>query len=368
MIANILVLTLFIGCYSLQTSDCKPLECGNSSDTEKCVVISENSISFIPCTSGSTCGTDFSELNVEEKFVDVECTSNVPIDSSEECPGIEDAGNVRSGFFCCKDSDCFSNSCEDKRCAGVEKDKKCSDVDENCLPGHYCQKNANPEDSECKEGKDDGEKCTRNEECLVGMMCNIEFNQEEGECTWIYSLDAGDKSNEKILCKTNYLTKEEDKCDELDVYIDNTKISEPYECNIGQTCEFRSKVTNEVRGNSACFCDGKHTDTGYCGEFIEYTGVLNSMFKKFRFSSSRCSGKYAHSTDFDVLLYCDSISEELYTYYLNLFRQAIYWPVFQSGALDGCIEDLELFDPSYDVDSFDSASILALTVGYFAFL
>ncbi|CAG9326109.1 unnamed protein product [Blepharisma stoltei] len=375
--------------FALDTSSCRKITCGSGTTTGACETVSTSSITFTPCASGLICNSDFSDLQTTAEFTASQCITR----PSTMCTETSSSSNLKQGDCCtyykdCASDWCYNGRCEtacfnytgsskgpagsccsvnsycasgscdsDGYCVGIQDGGTCT-ADEDCFPNYYCDSSS----GSCKESKGKEDPCTRSNQCGIGFFCSA--TDGTGLCYQLYSQDLGHKTQTELICKSGYMSN--GICDSIDVYVGTKKLSEPFRCNIGDTCTYKSNQKGTVISTGPCYCDGVGTDQGYCGDMIEYaTEVLDTMRKKLRYTSSQCSGANSHTLDWDILSLCESVSTELYTYYLYSLEQAQYWTIYQSGAIDSCLLDLGLFDPGYDEGSYDSAALLAAG---FAFL
>ena len=59
-----------------------------------------------------------------------------------------------------------TNKCVNKKCVGLEKDKRCKTTDA-CLAGYYCDSKTN----RCAKQKEEYDTCTSSFECKNNLLC-----------------------------------------------------------------------------------------------------------------------------------------------------------------------------------------------------
>jgi hypothetical protein len=188
------------------------------------------------------------------------------------------------------------------------------------------------------------------EECPAGSGCNY------SKCTAIASLSTGTATESSRFCES--LIRNGNTCDDVVVKIGGSVVDYPYSCDLGQTCSYSYSSTGTSIVSAACPCNGSASATSSNCMWMD--GMQYDAYDAswFQFSSSDCSGSATNavSVDFDE---CNNVNQsdiEDFVAYNSIHE---YWPLYQSGVLDSCAVDLDLFDPSTD----DTSNAAALAVG-----
>lgn len=98
--------------------------------------------------------------------------------------------NRLPGAKCLYSSQCYSDSCINSACKGLESGETCS-INENCDIGLYCGSTGDV--SICSSLKDVGQECGDYWACQYGYGCN------DGICTELYSIATG--SSTEVECE-----------------------------------------------------------------------------------------------------------------------------------------------------------------------
>lgn len=223
----------------------------------------------------------------------------------------------------------------------------CTDNDDwMCSGNTFCNSN-------CSKTYDEGESCSRDAQCGVGFGCNF------GECTRLFSLPLYSSAKYAKFCLTNFITDYE-RCESIDVYVNNLKLDYPYECLSGQTCRYRSANSQTQISKENCLLVS--ADKGYCGSNLLYNfDEMSEIYKELQYDTSICTGDKKHSGDPDELLDCKSISVDVYRKFIKIQKQMKFYNTYKSGILDSCATELEIFDPYY-------SSASGLTYGFILIL
>lgn len=261
------------------------------------------------------------------------------------CLAIPDI-SMFTGQFCCNDSNCISGTCTFNTCEWTNQ--SCV-ADEECLPNYYC----NLYTKVCTKALGRGEICGYDNQCQIGDGCNFQ------RCTQLFSFCISDKVESPKFCDSKVMIN--GKCDALQVKVANRALSFPYKCRIGEVCEYSYIYNGTIIDTKPCLCDGVHEDIGYCGEHIEMMlEVAIPLYKRMKYTASACSGNFSHTDDIRTLYDCGSITDNLLSYYENTLLQARNWVLYQSGAIDTCAADLNLFNPAFTLKEYDSFSRIIL--------
>lgn len=329
-----------------ETDNCFDVQCGTGTTTSKCVTIDSASknVTLTPCAENYLCSSGGFSSYIGASSFEGSCFNfgTDEAETTDDCsyyPGSQDAGES-----CCVDADCFSGSCSSKTCSPVGEGEACESYDQ-CDVNYYCS------NSKCTAAKDDGESCgDDDEECKAGSACN------KGSCTKLYSLDDGASSDSDKFCKSGWET--EDKCLSVtSVSVGDAQLESPFKCTIGETCKFT--FSDETTDEKKCSCAGSSGTEGYCydSRYTRYMkGHMDKVYAEFSAGDGgNCYGGSSHSGSFSTLSSCGMISQELYEFESKMEQQYENWPLYQSGVIDGCALALNIFDPDYTEDDYDSA-------------
>lgn len=337
----------FLSCASaLSDSSCLDIQCGSGITASTCIETSNSSISVYSCKNGFAC--DYSQLRFGVNWTDMQCTEV----GSAVIPCSFSVSNQPTGLVCCEDSDCKSGTCTSNVCQGLSSGSSCSSSDQ-CVSGYYCLK------SLCEKLKTLDSTCTTDDECSIGSACNTD------KCTALFSVENGKKASNRKLCKSNFSNNQV--CDYIEVYVGSTKLSYPYQCQIGNTCTYKYATSGDIFVKNSCLCGGNSTNIGYCGEYAEYTKDAMQMNVEISYTTSKCSGDLAHTVNVEDLYLCGSIAYDLYYKYVRYFGQLRYLNIFRSGVLEKCGMALELFDSNYEFAAAINEAIIVV-VGFGVFL
>jgi hypothetical protein len=153
-------------------------------------------------------------------------------------------------------------------------------------------------------------------------------------------------------------------CDSIEVFVDDKKITNPFECKIGDTCVYKYKESGEKYEEGPCMCDGTTSGTGYCTKHLFHDYELASQLAGYMtYDSSLCSGDDASSFKVEVLYECNSLTDDEFYKVLNFTAVLNNWPLFQSQIIHDCAKDIGLFDPDFQFEeSFWLGASLILIV------
>ncbi|CAG9326056.1 unnamed protein product [Blepharisma stoltei] len=341
---------------AMETSSCSKISCSGSETTSsgKCVTVSGSTVSLSPCPDGYHC-QELDQFSSSDEHSEATCKSD-STEPSESCPTSHD-GDIATNFYCCVNADCASNKCDtaNNKCIGIAEDGACTE-NEHCEAGFYCSS------SKCTETVGEGKTCSYDYQCDAGYGCFGSF------CLQYFSLKDNTITTNAKFCKSGLMYNSV--CDSVTISSGGTVLSEPWECTIGQTCSYKYTHGNyQYRSDKDCECAGEGTTStkGYCPirNIMGIVDFTDDFYEKFQYDSSDCSGNYAHLTDIeddlDLLVYCDSIDQDGKDYYDNMDMIVGAWSLYSSGVIDSCANDMGIFDPSEDIDSWDSAEFLALS-------
>jgi len=239
-------------------------------------------------------------------------------------------------------------------CIQIDEGGSCV-ASEACKPGLYCSDGTS---GTCIKTIAEGKACSHDYQCSAGLGCN------DGYCFKYWSLDFGAATSDDAFCKSGYSIN--GKCDTVSVFINSQKISEPWPCTIGDTCNYFWDLDKSLWYYLDCECDGKGSTTGYCPINVvpSISGFEDNFYEKFQFSDSNCTGNYTRVGDSGLLnpalTLCNSISIDASAYLSNIIMIKYYWALYSSEQIDSCAKEMQLFDPNYNIDSYGVANRIEL--------
>lgn len=323
---------------SLETNSCAQFACSNGPTRLNCIEQTDSNLLLSPCVVGLLCDT--ASLNsITPTWTTVKCIEDsIVLDLCEDYKS-----DLYTGEACCVSSNCKSSQCTNDRCEGVEEGGDCSE-DEECIAGFYC-------DGSCKAYVTGT--CIRDNMCEAGFGCNY------GNCVQLYSLAVGVIAEKNFFCQTGYVYN--GLCDAIDAYVGNTKLGETRECTLSATCKYITVNGKETIEESLCMCAGiSGGTTGYCGLYANKSLAMIDFYNAIKYTSSECSGSFAHTDNIDTLYSCGAIDVKSYNYSKIMIDRYEYFGLYQSGSVDHCTRPLDLFDPWYDPTTYSGSEILAI--------
>ena len=223
-------------------------------------IVSENVCPLYKClTDGSeTCHT-YNKTEDGNVTIQVQKCK----DSTKKCPEAFDSTKnatctakpevtgLPAGEACENNSNCLGElKCENKVCAGKDKEAACVN-DYECKPGLYC------DGSNCKELNQVGTTCKKDTHCVNNALCMGD------KCVEIFSLNDGQETNNKLLCKSMhlYLNTTESKS-----YCASSELTSSKECPKEGLCKYKTTLGEGKEVNTTRECDCKATDNTklYC--------------------------------------------------------------------------------------------------------
>lgn len=331
---------------AFKKGNCYQFSCGENDyitdiDQTPCIEVDHPSktITVNRCDSSKELECEyFSDYNIpENEWDDVYC-KNI----SQSIPNCDSSGQIETGQQCCFNKNCKSGSCLNGYCKGKKIGSTCETNDE-CAPDSYCK------DEECLITKLLGEKCSIDAECNSGLGCNL------GKCTQIFSLSTGSESEDSKFCQSNFMLS--GYCDALTIRLRDVEgiLYAPFMCVTGNICDLYT-FNGTHYYDYECLCAGYNDlPEGFCGyDLVHVNGIMDKVYTELQYSSSKCSGSKAHSSDPVILLFCESISKEQFMYYWNIYNQHYYYNIFITGALDGCAENYNLWKYTYSNNDYNS--------------
>jgi len=319
------------------------VECGDATTgVGACITISGTTVTAHPCDDSHIC----SGLEYFGNYEDFEVSTCVSMGSEEtvDCPEFD---GLPTYSYCCHDADCFSGSCDNNYCAAVGDGELCA-VSEDCESDYYCYGFV------CVDVLEEGDSCTIDDQCPVGHGCN------RLHCVELWSLDPGAVVDSGKYCKSGW-TNVDSRCESVSIYVDGTVLEEPFKCTIGDTCTHIGDYNNLSYDTFDCQCAGDGSTKGYCKMEYPTTGFHDEIHSKLQYDSSECAGDSVHTGSVHELVRCESISEDGGDFVQEMNGIISTWSLYQSGVIDDCAEDMLLFDPSVDMDSWNSGEILAVS-------
>ena len=342
---------------ALSKDECYTIQCGQET-SEKCIAVDSDSktLTLSPCSDGLGCGGDLEQLRIESPFSEGSCVQQTSSSSSPSCPTFT---QLNAGEYCCEDEDCYSGKCTNNECAFVEEGGECNSF-RQCNINHYCG------DAKCTAAKQEGASCSEHYECLTGYGCN------SGTCTKLFSIDVDESASDGIFCKT--ILEGNGKCVGIKVYKEDQEISPPYECTLGETCEYKLEGYEEPFTTGECLCSGLPGEKGHFQDLqgLGYnyfaSGDFARVYENLEFNQDhKCYGSEVYDSSISDMHECGAVSDDFYYYYTNITTQGYLWNLYHSGAIDGCSKDLGLFDPNYKHSDYETGSLLlgSLAILYF---
>ena len=134
------------------------------------------------------------------------CTFNLnnpDISEYSICRKIEKASLGLTGDKCHMDEECYSKTCNDKKCEAKSVGSSCSDHIE-CDEESACVWNEEDSKKKCKKLVGKGEKCHYTDECPFNTVCTGD-QYTEGTCVDYFSLGIGETSYEPLACATGQI-------------------------------------------------------------------------------------------------------------------------------------------------------------------
>ncbi|CAG9316480.1 unnamed protein product [Blepharisma stoltei] len=342
-----LILTLFGVALGLDTSSCRTVSCGSTAASGgNCVTTTTSTVTVNDCSSGEHCANtaQFGDNNAWTDSLCVATTST----STDNCVG---DGTLVTWGKCCVDADCFSGDCGvNNRCKPVAEGDACT-VDEHCDGFHYCGSGKT-----CVSTVSEGKQCSTSNQCEPGYGCSL------GLCTQYWSQAISTKVSAAYYCETNTIDAYYN-CDNYTVSVDGSNpLASPYQCVVSsQSCIYKS-YTSSATHTLACQCGGGADATvGYCPVRYPLEGTYENFYPKFQYYTTECSGSKAHSQDPNVLYDCESIWNDQLLYWNNVQGAWQDWALYSSGVIDDCASDIGVYDPDFDVDSYEAAEFIVVS-------
>ena len=119
------------------------------------------------------------------------------------CIKPEKASLGLTGDKCHMDEECYSKTCNDKKCEAKSVGSSCSDHIE-CDEESACVWNEEDSKKKCKKLVGKGEKCHYNDECPFNTICSGD-SDTEGTCVDYFSIKLGEISYKGFACETGYV-------------------------------------------------------------------------------------------------------------------------------------------------------------------
>jgi hypothetical protein len=212
------------------------------------------------------------------------CTAGIHFDSNYTCIKDDKEPLAYPGEKCDNDRDCFSSSCINYKCKGIEEYEIC-DADTDCDPLLYCDLDGT---KTCRALLPINSTCSRDWECDYGTFCYIPIGADDGNCSSYFNISSGTELNSckgeviDYQCKTGFC-----------LIDDNDPVLGPiYTCS--QIFSLKNDPKEPCRNDFDCI--GFYED--------EYESLLYS----------KCTCGYSKSGQ----AYCELLpGDELYAKYIN---------------------------------------------------
>lgn len=336
---SIIFLSFPLLAWSLSSDYCLKIQC-STDIVDTCIGVSDDLITVGQCKLGYSCSS-FSQLSTFSNIWKNEtCEADEYTEVKDLCNDVEYDETVIPGYSCCKNSNCITGICTNGLCEGLSLGEPCGSIDV-CKAGTWCEY-VDGQTGTCVKAKSKNAECSKDRECGIGYGCN------QGYCIKLFSLYYSKKSNDKKFCNSNYMTVN-GYCDGITVSIDGKSIDEPFECNIGDTCQYNSLIYETEVDSGPCLCSGKNSTKGHCSEYVNIAyDLIDNLYEDLQYDSSNCAENLAHTGNVKTLWECKSISDDEYEHWYYVHEQFTYWGIYQSGVLDSCANNIGLFDPDYD--------------------
>lgn len=365
---------LFVICFlsiglALEYEVCKTVTCGVGTNNQCISVYNNNDTAIVtPCDINSTCDDNDQFSTTTGNWTSATCVA-APVQATtpRDCSA---NGTTLTGKSCCSNSNCISGTCTGSICEGLARGANCT-VDEACKPGDYCSLSEQTDitsggnvtnttivsiDKTCSASLSSGDDCTTDNQCPIGYGCN------NLTCDKLFSKDLGSSVSNKMFCQSDF--SRNGVCDAMDIYSNNVKLATPFRCDIREKCTYNYASDNTTAATDWCQCGGTANATeGFCGSFGYVHGVWDEIFPKLQYTDSDCSGLSAHTDNFTELFNCSSLNSDDRSYYTAMQDQALYWTLYQSGAIDECSTQLGLFPTNVSVTSGPDDGAITLVLG-----
>ncbi|CAG9310752.1 unnamed protein product [Blepharisma stoltei] len=343
--------------FGLEYQSCSKITCGTGTNNQCISVYSNNNTVVVtPCSSSnSSCSDNDQFSSTTGNWTSATCEAKpAQVTSTRDCSA---NSTTLTGKSCCTDSNCVSGSCSSGICKGLANGANCT-ADEECQPGYFCKNftsgnGTNSTSSRtCASLLSSGDACTVNNECPIGYGCN------NSTCTKLFTKDINSSVSDKMFCKSDF--QRNGKCDGILIYTDNSTqaLSSPFKCNLGEQCKYVYASDGVTAATDWCQCGGVDNSAGYCGSFGNVIGFWDQVFPKLQYSSSDCSGRFSHTDNFTELFNCSSLSSSEQEYLTSMSDQATYWTLYESEAIDACVNQLGLFPTNVSLNSSASGAII----------
>ncbi|CAG9322053.1 unnamed protein product [Blepharisma stoltei] len=331
--------------FALNTVACIDYFC-SSSEGDNCIEVYSTEVLLKSCPENYVCESYSQFKDYSENWQNVSCVAQ---SSSVDLCSTSTTGNIYTGLYCCKTTNCHTGSCINDRCVGRSIGSTCSS-NEDCTSEAYCKDFTSTVQGICTKIQSNSA-CSTDIDCYVGYGCN------QGSCTQLFSLDYNSKTSDKKFCKSDYATT--GYCDAITVWSQGYQLNSPFECQIGYMCEYKSLIYGSILDQQLCVCSGNGDDVGYCGFNMNYErNHAENLYSGLKYTSSNCAGTNGRTDDVNIMYQCGSISRDQYNLWIELKNQYDYWTLYSSGAIDSCAEDLGFFETGSSTNLLLSAAFL----------
>jgi hypothetical protein len=149
--------------------------------------------------------------------------------------------NLLPGEYCTSDKSCLSNKCHNNICKGKKELDNCSNHSD-CDVSLYCN----------ERNKCETQKYLANDQCISDYQCYNNKACFNNKCIEYFSLNDGDKSNNRLLCKSLFIYN--GYCRTANFFNKSNEIVMK-SCRSNDECKFKYNQNNkDYIGNSECIC------------------------------------------------------------------------------------------------------------------
>lgn len=199
--------------------------------------------------------------------------------------------NLIPGKKCTNGTDCYSGKCENNICVAKSDNEACSISHGECAKDHLCGVN-----SVCIPIVKEGERCENDFYCPIGHECLFDKDGSR-KCKKMFSIERGNYSSQKSLCKSGYMTSE-NICADTKLQVNTT------ECTMDEECALivdDGSTNTTANGQCVCTYEGKR----YCAlpstsdEWKNYVETFNKEIEKMNVSNIHVAYQRIHNGVFN---------------------------------------------------------------------